>query len=1407
MKAFKIVFRVTFYLFLMVVSAFFFSNRVMAGPALISFQDYTQPSGQHLTATLVGDEWNHWVVTDKDEVIIQGSDSYWYYTKIVNGALVPADAKYAIDSPPAVVVTRNDVMNQVDMKPNENSLPAPIEQPQLEQKSMLFNSLNFQNLGAPSFSTPSSSSPLVTPHNLSSPHKLLVLLVNFSNTTIVNSDSAWNSEIFGTGNSVNSYYKEVSNNKFWFLPATETSGTANDGIVDVTLNYPHPNSGGSTGSANQKIVSDALTAANASVDFAIYDTNNDGYLSTDELHVVTIVAGHETSYDGSTPSVWGHHWSLFGSVPPVVLDTKTIGEYSKLGGYVQIGEMQGSHMATIGILCHELGHDLGLPDLYDTSNISSGLGIHSIMAAGSWGFTSGNYQGNTPTHFDAWSKMYLGFATVTEASQTGSNTIKSDTGDVYRVSTSNPLDYFLVENREISGYDAGLANYNPHGGIAIFHIDESVISAKFSSNTVNNTIAHKGIKIEEANQGLIGHSQLDSKDNAIQNDYYYVGSAANTAFTPLTIPNSNLYSGGSSGLSITATSVAGTSMTFDVQAATVPKSTGNAITFVAVSKKELDFKKGGPAVTLTATITPTTAADKSLTWSSSDTSVATVSSKGAVTPVGVGSATITVTTASGGLTDTASITVTIPVASVSLDQSIVNFKVGDADKTLVATVLPTDATNKTVVWSSSNPSSVTVDTYGTIHAAAPGKATITALTQNGLKKTTSAVTVPVVSTNVLITPDVLTLNMGQKPVSLKGVLYPTTTTAKTLTWSSDDATIASVDSAKGTVTPVAVGDTFIKVTTTDSVYKKIAVKVVRLVTGITLDRTVVAATYGDADTTLVATIAPSDATTPDVVWLSSKPSIVTVDSTGKLHFVNAGASVITAKTVDGNKTLTSKVTVNGINIGPDEIYVISTKSATLKATYINTGSVKTVTWSSSDPTIASVNTTTGVVTPLLAGVTTITATTPTGGFVDTANLHVVSAVVTGVTLSPKTATLKIGDSDLSLTPTVSPAGATDAVTWSSSMPTVAAVDVNGVVHALAAGKTTITVTTSDGAKTAASVITVPVKVSSVQLTRPDSNIAKIGTTVKLKATILPTTANQNVTWSSSDETVATVVAGVVTPKLAGRADITVTTVEGSFTDQFTIDVIKSVTGLTLNQAKATLIVGESDLSLVATVAPSDATNTLVTWVSSNPAAATVDTNGVVHAVGLGSAIITATTSDGLKSAKCTITVPRSVKSVKLQTPDKFSMNINTAQTLKYVILPLAPSNAKVSFKSSDETVASVSATGAVKSLKIGAADITVTTLDGTFTDVVTINVIKAVTSVTLSKTSLSVKAGAADVVLTAKVLPADATDTSVTWESSNTNVATVDSSGIVHIVAVGTATIKASSGDGGKTAKCTVTVK
>ena len=398
----------------------------------------------------------------------------------------------------------------------------------------------------------------------------------------------------------------------------------------------------------------------------------------------------------------------------------------------------------------------------------------------------------------------------------------------------------------------------------------------------------------------------------------------------------------------------------------------------------------------------------------------------------------------------------------------------------------------------------------------------------------------------------------------------------------------------------------------------------------------------------------------------------------------------------------------------------------------NDATNKTVTWKSDKPEIVEVDSN-GNVTAKAAGTATITATADgkSASCKVTVNGQPATVPVQSVGLNTNKVELSVGEEN-KLVATVTPEAATNKeVTWASSTPEVATVDQDGKVVAQKPGNATITVTTKDGNKTATCEVTVketPVAVTGVGLNTNKVELS-VGEENKLVATVTPEAAtNKEVTWASSTPEVATVDQdGKVVAQKPGNATITVTTKDGNKTATCEVTVKETpvaVTGVGLNTNKVELSVGEEN-KLVATVTPEAAANRDVTWNSSKPAVATVDSTGKVVAQAPGTTTITVTTVDGNKTATCEVTVketPVAVTGVGLNTND-LKLSAGEGNQLVVTITPQHATNPKVTWKSSASEVATVDANGKVIAQAPGTATITVTTEDGQKTAACTVTVL------------------------------------------------------------------------------------
>ena len=500
-----------------------------------------------------------------------------------------------------------------------------------------------------------------------------------------------------------------------------------------------------------------------------------------------------------------------------------------------------------------------------------------------------------------------------------------------------------------------------------------------------------------------------------------------------------------------------------------------SVTGVTLNKTSISLLVGD-SETLTATVSPKDAANKKVTWKSSNAAIASVDANGKVTGVKAGEATITVTTEDGGKTATCKVTVSdkeIKVTGVKLNKSETNLLVS-GNETLTATVLPEDATNQNVTWKSDKPEIATVDANGKVTAVKVGEATITVTTEDGGKTATCKVTVS--ETSVAVTG--VTLNKTETSIfvggseTLTATVAPADATNQKVTWKSDKPEIATVD-ANGKVTGVKAGEATITVTTEDggkTATCKVTVKAAAVaVTGVTLNKATLSLIAG-ASETLTATVAPADATNKKVTWKSSNAAVASVDANGKVTGVKAGEATITVTTEDGGKTATCKVTVkpnlvSEITLAALAIYVGESKAvtATVKP---DDATNKALTWTSSDETVATVDNT-GKVTGKKIGTATITATAQDGSGVSGSCTVTVLSHVKKVTVTPANLTLGQNKSyTLKATVEVFGSGTDTGVTWTSSDTTIATVDATGKVTATdKVGTVTITATSkADPAK-------------------------------------------------------------------------------------------------------------------------------------------------------------------------------------------------------------------------------------------------------------------------------------------------------------------------------------------------------
>ncbi len=526
---------------------------------------------------------------------------------------------------------------------------------------------------------------------------------------------------------------------------------------------------------------------------------------------------------------------------------------------------------------------------------------------------------------------------------------------------------------------------------------------------------------------------------------------------------------------------------------------------IILNKTETTLK-ATETVDLVATILPETTTDKSVTWKSSDETIATVDANGKVTAVAVGKATITATAASSISAECAITVIETPPGGIVIDKDALGItgdnlemRVGDV-KAIKVTVTPEATTDKAVTYSSENPAVASVDENGNVTALNLGTTTITIVAKsNPDVKSTINVTVVATPAGSIILNKTETTLKATETVDLVATILPETTTDKSVTWKSSDETIATVD-ANGKVTAVAVGKATITATAASSISAECAITVIETPPGgIVIDKDALGITgdnlemrVGDVKAIKV-TVTPEATTDKAVTYSSENPAVASVDENGNVTALNLGTTTITivAKSNPDVKS-TINVTVvatpaGSIILNKTETTLKATETVDLVATILpETTTDKSVTWKSSDETIATVDAN-GKVTAVAVGKATITATATTG-IEATCAITVVATPAESIALNCEDATIRVNDTVV-LNASIAPEQTTDKiVVWKSSDENIASVDANGVVRGLYSGVATITATAASGVSASCTVTVFPRETAPITVTRSNEKI-------------------------------------------------------------------------------------------------------------------------------------------------------------------------------------------------------------------------------------------------------------------------------------------------------------------------------
>lgn len=536
--------------------------------------------------------------------------------------------------------------------------------------------------------------------------------------------------------------------------------------------------------------------------------------------------------------------------------------------------------------------------------------------------------------------------------------------------------------------------------------------------------------------------------------------------------------GGTATISATCEGITGTApvtvTTVSVASVTVTPSPATVTTGGTVALSAIVKDAGGNVLT-----------GRIVAWSTSNPGIATVSSTGVVT--GVAAGTVTITATSEGKSGTSTVTVTtLPVGSVTVTPSPTSIIIGQST-TLTAIVkdINGNTVTRSVSWSSSNTAKATVNSSGVVTSVDTGKVTITA-TSEGVSGTASVTILPVPVASVTVTPSSATVDVG-KTVPLSAVTKDANgnvLTGRTITWSSSDETVATVSST-GVVTGQGSGGKTATITATSEGKSGTATITVNLVPvgSVTVTPSPASVIVGQT-TQLTATVKDANGlvvTDRTVTWSSGNTAIATVSSAGLVTGIAIGGPVTISAKAE-TKTGTSSVTVTPVPVAtvtvqPTAATIVQNQTQTFTAvTKDANGNVltgRTITWSSSNTTVATINSSSGTATGGAAGVATITATSE--GKSGTASLTVNLAPVVSVTVSPS-ATVVAKGHQVQLT-----AAAKDAngqtlqgrtFTWTSADNNLATVSSSGLVTGVNTGIVLITATETVSGKSGTSTVTV-----------------------------------------------------------------------------------------------------------------------------------------------------------------------------------------------------------------------------------------------------------------------------------------------------------------------------------------------
>jgi M6 family metalloprotease-like protein len=529
----------------------FFSDAYSV-PALSTWKVFTNADGSTVTILLTGDENLSYVHDKEGYTLLYLNGSYYYAIHDADGNLVASD-----------IVARDGYNKSAALGGVNRGLT--YSEAQLGQRQV-------KRLGGNRDSQLKSSGIQSSTFPPTGKRKLLMILVNFVDKTPTYTQEDFNrymnEENYGGIGSFRDFYLENSYGK---LDITTTVTRW------VTLSRAHSFYGRDNDKNAYQVVIEAIDQLDDEIDFSEFDNDGDGIV--DGLAIIHQGQGEE--FTGSDPdNIWSHSWALSSALypqNPPKKDGVYINSYT-IQPEIMAGR-KNTKISTIGVMCHEFGHNLGAPDYYDTDGKNNGTGQWDIMAAGSWNGTSGN----RPAHFTAYQKEEFGWLelkTVTESADVELKPL-SLYPDAYKIPTTTEGEFFVLENRQKNtGFETGL----PGKGMIVYHVDQNHINKYYPSNKVN-VGTHQGIYPIVAS-GNMSNPNTDGCP--------FPGTGNKTQFTDFSSPSSLSWNGALTIRPVTGITESGSNILFSLGVSNPDPVTpvNMTVEYLGLAKVKLKWEKG-----------------------------------------------------------------------------------------------------------------------------------------------------------------------------------------------------------------------------------------------------------------------------------------------------------------------------------------------------------------------------------------------------------------------------------------------------------------------------------------------------------------------------------------------------------------------------------------------------------------------------------------------------------------------------------------------------------------------------------------------------------------------------------------------------------------------------------------------